>query len=266
MQDNAAKQQARNELASLIIDNLDEIVTEAVASYAELYPYSSTINLPMDVNRQWAAYDIESMARCIRSGISDTRGHANYGGDIVLQRNPLFAPIANYVEGHLFLANVIAGFVWRSQMADHDRRTKLLDCLEESIQYDIAENMQSFIEEFTLPRTLVRTWKLDARQSFSKVETTPERYTAIDSNTEPPSPNLASEEIKTGNDSPLDYLTQREREIFDLIITGRQNAEIAAELHLQRSTVKNAISRIFYKFEVNSRTELVIAAHRLGID
>ncbi|MDH3752532.1 MAG: response regulator transcription factor [Acidimicrobiia bacterium] len=52
-------------------------------------------------------------------------------------------------------------------------------------------------------------------------------------------------------------LTDREREVADLLATGLANAEIAERLYLSVYTVKNHVSNILMKFGVNSRTELV---------
>ncbi|MYJ35961.1 MAG: response regulator transcription factor [Acidimicrobiaceae bacterium] len=52
-------------------------------------------------------------------------------------------------------------------------------------------------------------------------------------------------------------LTDREREVADLLATGLSNAEIAERLYLSIYTVKNHVSNILMKFNVQSRTELV---------
>ncbi|MDE0656826.1 MAG: response regulator transcription factor [Acidimicrobiaceae bacterium] len=52
-------------------------------------------------------------------------------------------------------------------------------------------------------------------------------------------------------------LIDREREVADLLATGLSNAEIAERLYLSIYTVKNHVSNILMKFNVQSRTELV---------
>lgn len=52
-------------------------------------------------------------------------------------------------------------------------------------------------------------------------------------------------------------LTDREREVAELMATGLSNAEIADTLVLSIYTVKNHVSNILMKFQVQSRTELV---------
>lgn len=60
-------------------------------------------------------------------------------------------------------------------------------------------------------------------------------------------------------------LTPREREIWQLLATGLDNAEIAAELDISVSTVKNHITGIFGKLGVRDRAQAVIAAYESGV-
>jgi len=53
----------------------------------------------------------------------------------------------------------------------------------------------------------------------------------------------------------LGGLTNREREIVGGLIAGRTNAEIAAALFISDKTVRNALTRIFNKLGVRSRTQ-----------
>jgi DNA-binding NarL/FixJ family response regulator len=60
----------------------------------------------------------------------------------------------------------------------------------------------------------------------------------------------------------LDALTDREREVADLVATGITNREIAARLVLSEKTVERHLSRIFAKLEIPSRAALAAAAER----
>ncbi|MFG2987878.1 response regulator [Streptomyces sp. NPDC048257] len=60
-------------------------------------------------------------------------------------------------------------------------------------------------------------------------------------------------------------LTPRELEIWRLMATGRGNAEIATELDISVSTVKNHITGIFGKLGVRDRAQAVIAAYESGL-
>jgi FixJ family two-component response regulator len=62
----------------------------------------------------------------------------------------------------------------------------------------------------------------------------------------------------------LDRLTPREREVFDLVVFGRLNKQIAAELGTVEKTVKVHRSRMMAKMEVRSVAELVHLAEQTG--
>lgn len=60
-------------------------------------------------------------------------------------------------------------------------------------------------------------------------------------------------------------LTPREREIWRLLATGLDNAEIAADLDISISTVKNHLTGVFGKLGVRDRAQAVIAAYESGL-
>ncbi|MFK0044258.1 response regulator [Streptomyces sp. NPDC090741] len=60
-------------------------------------------------------------------------------------------------------------------------------------------------------------------------------------------------------------LTPRELEIWQLLATGFDNAEIAGDLEISVSTVKNHITGIFTKLGVRDRAQAVIAAYESGL-
>lgn len=55
----------------------------------------------------------------------------------------------------------------------------------------------------------------------------------------------------------FDRLTEREREVFDLVVTGMLNKQIGAELGIVEKTVKVHRARVMEKMEVSSLAELV---------
>ncbi len=60
-------------------------------------------------------------------------------------------------------------------------------------------------------------------------------------------------------------LTRREMEVLELLAAGLKNKEIAERLYLSEKTVKNHLSSIFLKLQVNDRTEAALLAARHGI-
>jgi DNA-binding NarL/FixJ family response regulator len=60
-------------------------------------------------------------------------------------------------------------------------------------------------------------------------------------------------------------LTDREREILDLIAAGKDNEEIAGRLFLSLKTVRNYVSNIFTKLQVASRAQAIVRAREAGL-
>lgn len=60
-------------------------------------------------------------------------------------------------------------------------------------------------------------------------------------------------------------LTERERQVLDLMASGATNREIAGALHLSPHTVKEHTSALYRKLEVRNRTQAVQRAQRLGL-
>ena len=60
-------------------------------------------------------------------------------------------------------------------------------------------------------------------------------------------------------------LTDQERRILTKVAEGASNKDIAVDLNLSERTVKNYLSIIFQKLQVNNRTEAAIRAMRDGL-
>jgi DNA-binding NarL/FixJ family response regulator len=66
-------------------------------------------------------------------------------------------------------------------------------------------------------------------------------------------------------DSLFPELTDREREILDLIAAGKNNQEIARSLFLSVKTVQNYVSDIFTKLQVADRAQAIVRAREAGL-
>ena len=59
-------------------------------------------------------------------------------------------------------------------------------------------------------------------------------------------------------------LTEREQEVFKLLIDNKSTKEIANTLNISEKTVRNHISNTMQKLEVKSRSQAVVELIKLG--
>ncbi|RDY71541.1 DNA-binding response regulator [Halobacillus trueperi] len=63
---------------------------------------------------------------------------------------------------------------------------------------------------------------------------------------------------------PLHLLTRRECEVLQLLADGNSNRGVAESLYISEKTVKNHVSNILQKMNVNDRTQAVVTAIKNG--
>jgi DNA-binding NarL/FixJ family response regulator len=76
--------------------------------------------------------------------------------------------------------------------------------------------------------------------------------------------------LSASNQSPersqaFPELTEREREVLELIAQGFSNQEIAHRLYISQKTVSNHISNIFNKLQVSDRAQAIVKAREAGL-
>jgi RNA polymerase sigma factor (sigma-70 family) len=113
--------------------------------------------------------------------------------------------------------------------------------------------------------TTVRAIKAGAEDFLTKPASSEQLIAAIER-------ALARYEAQRSQRSKLDSivshlarLTPRERQVFDLIVRGKINRQIATELGTTERTVKAHRHEVMEKMQVHSLAELVSSAERLGL-
>ena len=87
------------------------------------------------------------------------------------------------------------------------------------------------------------------------------------------SPHIASKvlqriraaSVEAGGSVARTELSDRETEVLRLIANGKDNADIAQELHISPKTVKNHISNILMKLQIENRIQAAVYAVRSGL-
>ena len=113
--------------------------------------------------------------------------------------------------------------------------------------------------------TTVRTIKAGAEDFLTKPVSSDELLHAIER-------AIARHEAARGLKSRLDIvrahiakLTPREREVFELVIRGKTNKQVANALGATERTIKAHRHRVMEKMQVQSLAELVSLAERVGV-
>jgi len=75
---------------------------------------------------------------------------------------------------------------------------------------------------------------------------------------------LAGDDLTAPEADGFEDLTPREREVLDLIARGWSNGQIAEELFISPKTVRNHVTRIYSKLDVDRRAEAIVKAREAG--
>ena len=76
---------------------------------------------------------------------------------------------------------------------------------------------------------------------------------------------FAARAAKHSETTPVDDLTEREKEVLQLLAAGLTNKEIGSELEITENTVKNHLKSILGKLHLQNRVQAATLAVQQGI-
>ena len=184
------------------------------------------------------------------------------------------------IERRLKLAGYdVATYAFLQDLLDRLFREELQSCIFLDVQMPglTGPDLQTRLHELgsTVPivfltghadtATTVRTIKAGAEDFLTKPVSSAQLIEAIER-------ALSQQQIAREQRSRLDsrralvaLLTPRERQVFDLIVRGKINKQIAYELGTTERTVKAHRHQVMEKMQVSSLAELVSTAQLLGM-
>jgi LuxR family transcriptional regulator of spore coat protein len=72
------------------------------------------------------------------------------------------------------------------------------------------------------------------------------------------------DELKGSDHNSKFLLTNREREVFELLVQDKTTKDIAQQLFISEKTVRNHISNVMQKLNVKGRSQAVVELIKLG--
>jgi RNA polymerase sigma factor (sigma-70 family) len=122
-----------------------------------------------------------------------------------------------------------------------------------------------FLTGYADIRTTVQTMKAGAEDFLTKPVSSEQLLRAVE---QAIAHHEASRETRYKHDALrqlLSKLTPRERQVFECVVQGKINKQIAQQLGAAERTIKAHRHRVMEKMEVQSLAELVSIAERLGV-
>lgn len=248
-----------NDMALQMADVLEKHVDEAcdvlISSFLEQFPDSQSLKLSKRALEKWSANWVRDLADVLKGRDYCVPNMGAYVGDTSVNVSTLIDPMVTMIESWLFVSRTLAPFFWRIYAEDLAKSQKALEELEKATTTIVNGIVQAFCETQLVPGCLTHEWITRSSEENGD-RARHARYDA--DNSLIPLAGLVSSMAHKN-------LTRKETEIVVLVAAGKTNGEIAAEMNIAQSTVKNHVSRIFDKMNVNTRTELTRAAIDLGI-
>lgn len=245
----------RRVLIDILKKNHASISSELFRRFPVEYPESKANQVDDRYRARWSSEELDNLIHALKTDDLSTLSYKKMVGDIFYEsHHPVLSQLSTALAEIMFESDVIASFLIGHEMPSDVDTGQLLVCFEGFIQKVVTYNCSLYLQHAQEPGCLVSAWQANyfrriGMEHISGQTNRNEWLSQQDSQ--------RADEIRWQR--RLASLTKRERQVLSLVLQGKTNGEIAAQLHVSQNTVKNHVTHLFDKMGVRSRTELVVA-------
>ena len=204
--------------------------------------------------------------------LADDQALVRGGLRLILDAEPDIEVIAEAADGHEAVARAIDT---KPDLVLMDIRMPALDGIEATrrLLAELPETRVLILTTFDLDDYVVDAFRAGASGFLLKTAPPPQLVAAVrtvqegDALLAPSSTRkLIEQAARPPSGAPvLDQLTAREHDVLQLLARGLTNAEIAAELVVEPSTIKSHVASLLSKLNLRDRVHAVVYAYESGL-
>ena len=208
----------------------------------------------------------------IRVLIADDQALVRGGLRLILDAEPDIEVVAEAADGHEAVTRAIES---RPDVVLMDIRMPALDGIEATrrLLEKVPDTRVLILTTFDLDEYIVDAFRAGASGFLLKTAPPPQLVAAVrtvhegDALLAPASTRKLIEQAARppAASPPLDQLTAREHDVLQLLARGMTNAEIAADLVVEQSTVKSHVASLLSKLDLRDRVHAVVYAYESGL-
>jgi DNA-binding NarL/FixJ family response regulator len=204
--------------------------------------------------------------------LADDQALVRGGFRLILDAEPDMEVVAEAADGHEAVARAIES---QPDLVLMDIRMPVLDGIEATrrLLAEVPDVRVLILTTFDLDEYVVDAFRAGASGFLLKTAPPPQLVAAVrtvqegDALLAPASTRrLIEQAARPSAAAPvLDQLTAREHDVLRLLARGMTNAEIAAELIVEPSTVKSHVASLLSKLNLRDRVHAVVYAYESGL-
>jgi DNA-binding NarL/FixJ family response regulator len=204
--------------------------------------------------------------------LADDQALVRGGFRLILDAEPDMEVVAEAADGHEAVSRAIDS---RPDLVLMDIRMPVLDGIEATrrLLAEVPDARVLILTTFDLDQYIVDAFRAGASGFLLKTAPPHQLVAAVrtmqegDALLAPASTRKLIEQIARPPIAPavLEQLTAREHDVLQLLARGLTNAEIAAELVVEPSTVKSHVASLLSKLNLRDRVHAVVFAYETGL-